>query len=434
MIPFLGFGVYIFHGWKKWLSATSLILVLLLIILLQTRAVWIGIIVAGIFSALFFGFSSQSFGLAKSLKKYVAIGVVIFAFFFTVALVVGKGNVYVERLKSIVNPKSSDNIYRLKIWEKSMEMVADYPVTGVGAGNWQFKIVDYFKGLGLAKEQLNWVRPHNDFIWVVTEKGIIGLFFFLALFGAVFWYFIQIIRQSEDKRDKMFALFLFFGLISYLIVSFFDFPYERINQQVYLALMMASMVALRFRSKPEKPVSKMFFTPIFIAVLLLVSFSAVYSYHAYQLEIHLRQARIALQQKNWKVMLNEAQLAKTPFKSLDAEAVPVDWYIGLAYFSLDDNKKAIFCYEKAKLANPTMITVLKNLGQAYFKNKDYKNAEINYLAALDILPTYREALFNISTVYYYLSDYQKVLDALTRIDDKNDQEIQKRIEQLKKMI
>ncbi len=218
-------------------------------------------------------------------------------------------------------------------------------------------------------------------------------------------------------------MFLFFGLTSYLVISFFDFPYERINQQVYVALMMASLAALAFRKDVKLTISKSYYLGFFAATLLILLFAIIFSFQAWQQENHLRKARVALNQKNWKVMLDEAKLAKTPFKTLDAEAIPVDWFIGLAYFSLDDTENAIVHYEKAKY-----------LGQAYFKKKDYKNAEINYLAALDILPTYREALFNISAVYFYKQDYQKALDALQKIEDKNDKEISKRIEQLRKMV
>jgi len=434
MIPFLGYGVFVYRGWRRWLTAISLLLVFFLIIILQTRAVWLAIIVAGVFSAIFFGFASQSFGYSKNIRKYLIIVLAIFSLLLVLGLTFGENNTYIVRLKSIVNPQSHDNIYRLKIWEISMDMAADYPITGVGAGNWQLNMANYIQGLDLKKDQLNWVRPHNDFIWVLTEKGIFGLILFLSLFATAFWFILNIVKSNHPVKDKIFALFLFFGLMSYLVISFFDFPYERINQQVYVALMMASLAALAFRKDVKLTISKSYYLGFFAATLLILLFAIIFSFQAWQQENHLRKARVALNQKNWKVMLDEAKLAETPFKTLDVEAIPVDWFIGLAYFSLDDTENAIVHYEKAKLANPTLITVLNNLGQAYFKKKDYKNAEINYLAALDILPTYREALFNISAVYFYKQDYQKALDALQKIEDKNDKEISKRIEQLRKMV
>jgi len=295
-------------------------------------------------------------------------------------------------------------------------------------------MANYIQGLDLKKDQLNWVRPHNDFIWVLTEKGIFGLVLFLSLFATVFWFILNIVKSNHPIKDKIFALFLFFGLTSYLVISFFDFPYERINQQVYVALMMASLAALAFRKDVKLTISKSYYLGFFAATLLILLFAIIFSFQAWQQENHLRKARVALNQKNWKVMLDEAKLAKTPFKTLDAEAIPVDWFIGLAYFSLDDTENAIVHYEKAKSANPVMISLLNNLGQAYFKKKDYANAEANYLAALKILPTYREALFNLSSVYYFQNEFQKALDALLKIKDKNDKEIRKRIELLKEKV
>jgi len=56
----------------------------------------------------------------------------------------------------------------------TIEMVKDNPVIGVGAGNWMINYpVYYAQYQGL--EFKNWRRPHNDYIWILAEKGFLGL-------------------------------------------------------------------------------------------------------------------------------------------------------------------------------------------------------------------------------------------------------------------
>jgi len=436
MLPFIGYGIYRFSNWRRWLSILAFIMVSVLLILLKTRAVWLGGIFATLVTLVILILGYTQFGLTRKIRNYIVFGSGTIFIIISLILVFGGNNQYIDRLRSVTKPGSHDNKYRLMIWESSVRMAADYPVLGVGPGNWQFNLPDYLKGKDFRKDQLNWIRPHNDYLWVLTEKGIIGLLLYLSVFVLIIIKALRIIRNQSNIHVKTFALLVIFGLTGYLVDAFFDFPYERINQQVYLSLFFACLLVMGHQN--DDPLKKNGSIRFFLlpAIPILV-FAVVFGLQAIKLESHILKARVALLQNRNEVVLKEGLAAQTALKNLDAEAVPVNWFIGLGYYNRGETSSAIKHYEMAKKENPVMINVLNNLGQAYFKIKDYENAEKNYLAALDILPTYREALFNISSLYYAQKKYVKSLSALQLLQRNSvtrDQEVENRIKHLNLLI
>jgi len=172
-------------------------------------------------------------------------------------------------------------------------------LTGVGAGNWKIESPYYYKGYGFDKDQLNWVRPHNDYLWVFSEKGIFGLISFLGIFFMLFWYIAKIWHSDVPVDRKVFALLVFAGVIGYMIDSVFSFPLERIDQQVYLGLMSASVIALFYQLDAKKGLKINYLTIIMPAIPALL-FAIVYSVSELKMERMVRTAREFHVQNDWK--------------------------------------------------------------------------------------------------------------------------------------
>ena len=59
-------------------------------------------------------------------------------------------------------------------WDHSFQMQAEYPLAGVGPGQWRIHFPKYgLEGMNpsVAEGVTSEVRPHNDFIWVLSELG-----------------------------------------------------------------------------------------------------------------------------------------------------------------------------------------------------------------------------------------------------------------------
>lgn len=60
-------------------------------------------------------------------------------------------------------------ITHLKTWSLTTEMIKDHFFTGVGTGNWQINARVSYKGRFSGNDPQNWIRPQNDFLWVMAE-------------------------------------------------------------------------------------------------------------------------------------------------------------------------------------------------------------------------------------------------------------------------
>nr|NQU94213.1 O-antigen ligase family protein [Bacteroidota bacterium] len=421
MLPFLGFGIYSHTGWWRRMFILSVVMLLIMIVLIQTRSVWVGMVISTV------GTIGVSYLYNKHIKflpaklNILTISILI-PLFIGLIFVLSSGKPHQDsvtaKIKNIANTNSVTNKNRIKIWNITLDMISEHPLTGVGAGNWKLKAPSYYKGYHLNQSELNWLRPHNDYLWVWAEKGIIGILIFMGIFILSFYYLHKIFISKICRQKKAFSLFLFSGIVAYLVVSLVSFPHERINQQVYLSLFIGGIVAIFHQNQATNPIQinrKL----ILLSTIPLLLFSAIYSFAMLRMESIVKEARIAHLQTNWVKMHSVAEEIPTTFRNLDAEAMPLDYYQGLANQKLGNIDKAKKNYGSAIKANPTKINILNNLGLIYFDENEFTIAEEHFQKAIDIYPFYHEALVNLSSTYDKLGEIEKAYKTLLTVPEKH---------------
>jgi O-antigen ligase/thioredoxin-like negative regulator of GroEL len=416
MLPMIAYGIFSFT--KKWrvVSIIAAFMIICMILLIQTRSVWTAILLSSAVLVCFLSFWYKLFNLNVKQRNWLTFTYfsLFIALFCLVIYVPAKDpHSRFAYLKSIANPDAGNNIYRLKIWNVTTRMIADNPLTGVGAGNWKLHSANYYKGLGLGKKQLNWIEPHNDFLWVFAEKGVFGIILFLSIFIITLYYLLKVIKTSNDYQSRLLALLLIGGLLSYLVTSLFDFPLERINQQIYLAFFLASAIILYQKSK--QVVSKPLNRKLVFVILVLLILPILYSSAIIRSDQWLTRARYSLSKLSWKNLLAEIKQSETWARDLDPESVPLAWYEGLAWSGLNERENALAAFQKAIVAHPTKISVLNNLGIAYYKVDDYENAIDCLKKAIAIQPDYKESNEALASIYVKLKEYQQSLKVLNNI-------------------
>lgn len=106
---------------------------------------------------------------------------------------------------------------RLKLAEISIEMIRDYPLSGVGLNNFIIHLPNYWGNPGLTY----WLQPvHNLFLLVLTETGLIGFAFFV-------WLLILTFQRLFKKRIP---LPLLVALIAVLTLGLFDHYWLTLQQ------------------------------------------------------------------------------------------------------------------------------------------------------------------------------------------------------------
>jgi len=402
---------------KPWKNITMILITLIIVLfwLIQTKAVIVALIVyCLVLLVLFFIYKGAGIRLKYLRTLMLIAGIVIVS-----ALIVTI--VYNQKFSQLWNRHTA--ITRLNIWENSLKMIENNYFFGVGAGNWQVQFPSYglnnFDVKDIRDGMTTFQRPHNDFIWIFCEMGIIGFFAYILIFVTVYFYLFKLINISKEW-DKKWLYISFIGAITgYIVIALADFPLERIEHQILFFTILSIITANYYneigRNTFLKPLK--FKLPVLIILFIAtITFSFTISINRLKGEYHTHKLYDAHHSANWNKMLIEAYKARNFSYSMDPMSAPIEWYKGVAYFSTGNISNAKESFEKAYQIHPFNIHVINNLASCYESMGEHLKAKELYLKALSISRGFEESLLNLSAVYYNLKDYQNAFKIIDKCD------------------
>ncbi len=439
MLPFSIYGTITLKRWWRGLAGLALLLILIDITIIQTRSVWIAVI----FFALSVLILIPVFYLKNNLKGFliknkkaigITAGAIVIVLVVTLIFVQQSGSFSLlkEQASTTFSTKSANAQHRIKMWDASLQLFEDHPWLGVGAGNWKIAVIPYYH-LNFGSKYQNWLRPHNDYIWVLTEKGLAGLLLFLTIFGFVFYYGFKILFSEKDKNRLLITILMLSGITGYMFASFFTFPLERISHQIYLVLMMAVIIALYF--KPDKSTGGITLPRVVnLSILILALFSVYYAYTYVKSEYYVRKLYIANETGNQKKVIKYCDKAYSVFTNTDFNNVPIKMFRGLAQMKLNNLQQAYSDLKSAYKNFPYQTAVLNNLGIVASQLHKNEEAFEYFRQSLYLFPHYEKTLANLVIAYYQQKQYDKAYVALlnqdTRKPNKQYKDFKKGLEKL----
>jgi len=441
MLPFTTYALAVFKKWWRGAAVYSSLMILISIVIIQTRSVWIATIVfilTLLLLSVIFLLNNNLKSIFLSHKKTIAIA---FGSLFLISLTTfviiqnsGTSSLMKQQMESTFSTKSSNAQWRIKMWNASMHLAKDNLIVGVGAGNWKNAIIPYYyKNFG--NEYQNWRRPHNDYLWVLTEKGIPGLLLFIAIFGIILFYGFKILFYEKEKNKLLIIILMISGITSYLFVSLFTFPIERINQQVYLAIMMAVVISFYYEQNKKNSIESANFS--FRTNLLILLFSALSFYYSYlflRQELTVKRIATAMNSGQTQRAVKYCDIAYTPFTTIDNNNIPIKMYRGVSNMNAGYYQLAYNDLKVALKEFPNQMAVLNNLAIVSSELNKHKEA-VSYLnRALKLFPHYEKSLSNMVIVHYrnkeYTKSYEFLLNQDTRHPDKQYQNFKTGLEKL----
>lgn len=436
MLPFCLYAALVFHDYWRVVGTIAIALILCNIFLIQARAVWVALFVSSVTSLIVVYLLVRTSSMSKEVRALLIRRVACIGVALIVAISISRffysGSSSADR--SIGRVKSVTD--RFLIWRKSLGAVEDNLFLGVGAGNWRITL----PSCGLDKlpdgtfKNIHFQRPHNDYIWVLSETGIFGLILYLSIFGVIIVYIFRIIIQGSHVNDRLLSISVFFGIVGYMTISFFSFPKERICHSVLLILMMAIVVSIYHKAfGDKKDVSRTLKLVLTVPSLLLLLFAMVSGYARFNAEVHTRRALGARAVGHWPMVVSEIDKGYSVFATLDPMSTPLQWYRGEANFLLNNVPQALEDFKKAYKAHPYHIHVLNNLATCHESQGNHKEAIYYYKKALDIYPEFEECLINLGATYYNSGSYEQAYETLLRCDPNTENpKWQKYLETVKK--
>jgi O-antigen ligase len=424
-------GVVLLRSAWRGLAAVAAGSMLVMILLLQSRAAWLAVLTGAAAAVGAVLVDSPRFNLSRRARNGLAAACLAGLVAMAVGVVAAPAdNFFAQRFRSIFVESADPAALpreggRLMIWGITAQMIADHPLTGVGAGNFTVRLHEYFgdDDLDFSNVHTNWVQPHNDFLWVFAEKGVLGIVLFVGSFVAALASIRTILRSDVPLGDRWLTLAAFMGLVSYVTLSSFDFPLERINHQVSLALLLAVVTVLKHAVRPvaggfpatgARRLGRLVAVPVLVVSLGL---GIAYSIAAIQQEKDVIVARRAGEQGKWEEMLAAARRARTPWKTLDPLASPVAFLEGMAHVQLGHVTEGIECLEQARIDNPNRMYVINNLGILYASTGRFDEAIECFSLAANRYPHRIEPFNNLASCLLETGHPAEALELLEQIPE-----------------
>lgn len=409
-LPFLGMGIYALKGWMRLVAGLLIAISLVMITLLLVKSVWLALAASTVLTLFLVFIFRKSLGLSGPFFRRIMI------YLFGGLLVVMISIAVYSRFESIEtfekqtyvlkNYRFGSAIERIHLWEKSIDMFQESPVIGIGADNWRIYLPKYgTSDMRSAEGEIFYQRPHNDFLWVLSERGIITFAFYALLFLLSLFYQLKIISGSSSREAKVMALFLFFFLICYGVVAGLSFPMERPVHSILLNFVFAFTLVLHHQTRNNNHKSAAdHFNYIITGCVLVSMVIGFIGIKKLNQEHHLKNALMYRINGQWEKVIDEIEYAESFFTRLDPTATPLKWYSGLSWYNLGEKDKALSDFQDAYKANPWHMHVLNNLATIYGAQGEYRKAIQLYREAVRISPDFTDAVINLSSSLFNIRE------------------------------
>lgn len=151
--------------------------------------------------------------------------------------------------------KSGSNIERVALIEHSFDMFKQNPFFGIGPGNFNKILLENMDYRFANWKTLSAIQPHNVYLEIMTETGVLGILLFLLFNGLIAWKLIINLIKNSNKQDVILSISLFIWLQINLVFNLFSGA-ERFFVCMILAYLIADIHKSLYSNKSLKIESK----------------------------------------------------------------------------------------------------------------------------------------------------------------------------------
>ncbi len=285
--------------WKENLKSNPLnILVSLSICYLYTsncRSVFIAVILMLLFSLYYF--KERRFEILKIILLSALLVALIKAFIFYF---------YPDSELKLLTDKSYTA--RWEIYIATLKMILNNPL-GAGIGQYEFVSVPYLGALPSLNEFYVFRTPHNDFLYSLSEDGILFSFlFFAAACAFCYLYWKEIKKVFTHHPIFYFFLFVTFSQALFQFPTTEPLPYFMLCMTLGYFFSILKHEKVEIQLKPRLRLSLLICnTAAFI--ILVLTFAGFFVSYSYPTHKALNELACAYGNRNWSACLNVSDIA-----------------------------------------------------------------------------------------------------------------------------
>jgi len=432
-------SIFLKNIWRIF-SIITTIFSITFIALLASKGGWIAALLfilinfTIIYFYLFFRYSKET---NKKLASWLKLSLIILPI-----LLIGLGSITLQKtdsritqlLKNKIEQLSNKEVIvegskkqttvqkRLFLWENTIKIIKDNPILGIGPGQWRIEYAKY--GVDNFGEEVrsgakHYQRPHNDFLWIAAETGIIGLSFFILMYLIVL---LVAAKNMFDKTNKtnirVLNLLAFSSLLVFIMVLSISFTRERITHNLIYLILMA--IVLFYKNKPNSKrtiptINKKWVIAILSIFFILASFNLILAKDMYNGEKVSQSIRVARKQNNYFEVEKAIKSIDGSFYIMDDFSAPLSHYKAMILFRKKDiegaKKELLLAYK----IHPYHLLVLTDLGTIYNRVGKQDSAFYFYNKVLEISPRNKKVLVSTAVMYYKINKYEKAMELLKKV-------------------
>lgn len=444
-LPFVFTGYVIQRGFWKYLSVLTGVLSIFFIVIIQSRAGYLGLFIAVLstLGILLFRFRNV-FN-----KKNVVVGL-ISLLLLSAGIVIFYSSLDSTRrnyLKSkipvwnyirnydtastekirkhrIVNQNDHSHIQefdfaeeyyenanlRMIFWKKSAGLIKSYLILGTGAGNWKILIPSFPDPPNPEHTMKNYTysQPHNEWIGIISELGIIGFIFSIFLFviplGIAFY---RIVRTTPAISVN--AVFYASFILGFYLFAVFDFPLKRVEHNVILFSTWAFLLSLvslkQFSLKSLSNIPPVIFSTIFLILLTFTIFLASIRLKGeYYSAIMFKNER-----RDDNKVIQCCSKAENIFYRITPNNLPLSWFEGVALYRLGKFDEALTNFEEALKYTPYEVRLLNDYAITLYGMHKLPESVSVLQRTLTYDRYFDEARYNLAAIYYFSGNRDSAL-------------------------
>jgi len=313
----------------------------------------------------------------------------------------GMGKATFYRGVNALGFEMGDVVFRPLLWRKTIHMVSDQPLTGVGAGNFAVVFPKY--------EHQPAPKPHahNDGLQMLAELGVPGLVLLLGLLAATAALLLRVVMRAADPASFTAGAGLLGSLVVFTVGGMFEVPFVlgatgcTLAVVIGLAGAMAEPEPRRRSSAPPARAAAGFVLLVGIAVMATVIQRLPASGYTKTALEYIRAGEFELAKPLLKRVVAMRTGASQPHRTLGRLALEQ----GRA-------EEALEHFTRARELSPWGSQVAEDQGDALHELGRFDEAVQHYQQAIDAAPTREAPLFKLVKAFDSAGNAQAAIDRL----------------------
>ncbi len=405
---------------KRLVNAISALIILFCILISRTKAAWLGVIISTILLLIFvIKINIKDKAFEKYLKASGMIFLAVIAIITGISLILpAESNPILAELSSLTLSNITFKGREL-MWLTTFNMIKDHPIIGIGVNTFRLNYQNYQGGfLNNHPEYIPYLgsaeSPHNQFLEITSEQGIIGVLLFLWINIVFFKSCMGLINKTPADeahlKEKMIVIGIMAGVIAILIHGLVEFPLNLVpNAMLYWMYLGFVMI---IANKPLKPLK--LFKPMASAltIIITVTLSFIFIFQSLRpliaSKIH-RDAWHLMQDEKWK------EAAASAKKGIDWEPLNDDLhlFLGVANYHLKNYSESLKEYAKAYELYPDYM-IPYNVALIYKKMGNLTLAEEYFKKTIFLRPNLPEPYIQLSEIYKEMGKIDESIDIFNK--------------------